>query len=297
MRRGVLTGVVVTALALLVWVPVAAAATTATSVLPYAFKVPATNGYTAEAFGLYNPELNRGVVTLTLRRGGTSATYITTQAAFTEDSFEADFGALGEIDVHSVPSGATTTERSSCGGRPVPVPAGRWEGTISFRGEEGFAAVDATSAGSYVKPLLDILCFAEVDEGFAGNSPGALLTVKRHRGTEKLDLNVRKNKPTGPTRINADLYERRGGITIERTVAAVAPSKAFQFEIPPGRATVGPSGPLSGTLELTRRPGSSPQVNGGLMVDFPGRADVPVLAPGKPHASLVRAVLNPSHPY
>jgi len=236
MRRGLLTGVAAVVLAVAMSAPVAAAATAPTEALPF-----------------------------TLRRGGTSATYTTTHVAFAENSFAADFGALGEIDVHAAPSGGTVTDRSSCGGKPAKVPAGRWEGTIRFRGEEGFAAVDATSATSYVKPFLDILCAAGSDEGIGGHSPGALLTVKRHHGTEKLDFHVRKNNPSGPTRIDAELYERRGGIGIERTVAAVAPSKA--------------------------------QVSGDPKVDLPGRANVPLLAPGKPSVSLVRAVLNPSHPF
>jgi hypothetical protein len=274
-----------------------AAEATAASVLPRAFTLAATNGYKAEVLGLFNPELDRGAVILTLGRGGSGASYATQAVVVTETSIEANFGALGEIDVRSVPSGGSVTERSSCGDKPVTVPAGRWEGTIRFRGEEGFASVDATTARSEVKPFLEVVCVAETDQGFGGNSPGALLTVKRRNGTEKLELNVRKNRRIGPTRIKAELSERRGGIEINRNVSAVGPSKTFQFEIPPGRATIGPSGPFSGSLELTRRPGSSPQVHGGLKVDFPGRAGVPVLGPGKARAGLVRAVLNPSHPF
>jgi hypothetical protein len=121
---------VAVALAVAMSAPVATAATGPTEALPTAFKVAATNGFRAEALGLYDPEVEKGFVAFTLRRGGTSATYTTTNIRFAENSFAADFGALGEIDVHAVPSGGAVTERFSCDRKPAKVPAGRWEGTI-----------------------------------------------------------------------------------------------------------------------------------------------------------------------
>lgn len=179
----------------------------------------------------------------------------------------------------------------------MPIESGRWEGSIRFRGEEGFATIDTVSAKEFAKPFLDLVC-AEPNrtEGIGGNSPGALLTVKRHIGKERLEVLVRKNKKVGPTRISALLYERQGLMSIERSTSAVAASPAFAFQIPPGTATVEPPAPFSGSLDFTRQ-GRSPSLKGNLTVSFPGRASVPVLGPGKVNASLLRAVLNPSHPF
>jgi hypothetical protein len=261
-----------------------------------AFQLPATNGYSATLIGGSEPEVGMSAAILTFRRKGSSVTYQTTSALVTATAVEMRFGSLGEIDAHFVPEG-TTTERSECGGRPVTFPSGRWIGTIRFRGEGGFASVDASSAKAVVAPFLDLLCFDETTEGIGGRSPGALLELKRRHGTEALELSVRKNRRVGPTRIRADVSERRGRLGIERSISAVAPSKSFDFEIPPGLAMVEPPRPFSGSLTLTRRPGSPSTVRGDLKVDFPGRAAVPILGPGSIRASLVRAVLNPSHPF
>jgi hypothetical protein len=269
---------------------------TAGTAIPAGFTVHATNGWRARVIAGQNPKSSIGGVVLMLRRGGEQATYAT-KAEVTETSIEASLGALGEIDVHSVPAGGTITERPSCGGKPVTFATGRWEGTIRFRGEEDFTSIDTTNGIAAIKPFLDVLCFGEVDEGIGGHSPGALLELTRRHATEDLALSVRKNKRVGTTRLSAELSERDGAVSIDRGLRAVASSRAFDFEIPPGRATVEPPAPFSGALRLVRRPGSRPSVSGDLTIDFPGRVDVPVLGKGRVRASLVRAVLNPSHPF
>jgi hypothetical protein len=262
-----------------------------------AFRLPATNGYTATFIAGFNPAAEESGAIVLLRDKHGAATYATSSAQVGETAVDASFGALGEVDVHLVPTVGTTTERPRCGGKPVSFPAGRWEGTIRFRGEEGFAGFEATSAKYVVGPLLDLLCGEGLDEGIGGHSPGALLDVRRRHGDEALELSVRKNKRVGPVRIKVEETEHRGDLSIDRSIASVGPSKAFDFEIPPGRATVAPPDPFTGSLSLTRRPGSSPLVTGDLEVDLPGRRAVPVLGPGSLRASLVRAVLNPSHPF
>jgi hypothetical protein len=262
-----------------------------------AFELPATNGYTATLIAAFDAELERGAAIIALHRKGRSVSYATRSATVNPDSVEARFGSLGEIDVHLATTGGKATERSECGGRSVSFPSARWEGTIRFRGEGGFVEVDASSAKAVVKPILNILCTDEINEGVGGRSPGALLELKRRHNSEALRLSVRKNKRIGPTRIRVEESERRGELEIDRAVSVVAPTNAFEFEIPPGHAMVEPPSPFSGSLSLTRHPGSSPAVKGNLKVDLPGREAVPILGPGHLRASLIRAVLNPSHPF
>ncbi|HVW47283.1 MAG TPA: hypothetical protein VHA76_09535 [Solirubrobacterales bacterium] len=263
--------------------------------IPFAFELPATNGYTATILAGFNSTLDQGAAIFTLRRKGSSAAYTTRSVTIGQDSVEARFGAMGEIDVHSVATGGTSTERSECGGKPQEFTAGRWEGTIRFHGEGGFAAVEASSAKAVVAPFLDLLCFEEGSEGIGAHSPGAHLQVRRHDSAEALELSVRKNSRVRPTQIEVDDSEHRGGLDIYRRVAVVASSHAFDFEIPPGLATVAPPKPFTGSLSLVRHPGSRPHVSGDLKVSLPGRAAVPILGPGSLRASLIRAVLNPSH--
>jgi hypothetical protein len=285
------------AIAVAAFAPAASAAeTSAANPIPTGFTVSATNGWHARVIAGRNPKASVGGVILMLRHGGERVAYAT-KGEVTETAIEANFGSLGEIDVRAVPVGGAITERPSCGGRPVTFAAGRWEGTIRFRGEEAFTSIESSSGIAAVKPFLDILCFGEVDEGIGGHSPGALLQLTRRDSSEQLELSVRKNKRMGTTRLSADVSERDGGVSIDRGLSAVSFSNAFDFEIPPGRATVKPPAPFAGSLSLVRRPGSRPSVSGNLSIDFPGRADVPVLGKGRVRASLVRAVLNPSHPF
>lgn len=264
--------------------------------LPLGFEVPATNGYRATVLAGSNPKVGRGGAMVILERGVARVTYATS-AEVTEGEIKANFGTLGEIDVHAVPTGGTVTESSDCASKPVTFEAGRWEGTIRFRGELGFSSVDASSAQAVVRPFLDLLCFDETSEGIGGHSPGALLTLDRRRGTEQLELTARKNRRVGPSRFVAALAELHAGVSIERSVKAEGGSSTFDFEIPPGRATLDPPKPFSGSLDFERTAGSKPRVTGNLEVDFPGRPNVAVLGVGKLHASLIRAVLNPSHPF
>src|ERR1700759_1432848 len=89
----------------------AAEATTANAV-PLAFKVPATKGWSASVYGGFDANLGRGFVALTLTRRGERATYVSTAVTGSETAIDAGFGALGEIDVHSVATGGTTSERA-----------------------------------------------------------------------------------------------------------------------------------------------------------------------------------------
>jgi hypothetical protein len=248
-----------------------------------------------------DPALGTGgaILALTRKEGGvrSSASY-GVQAEVGKTSIKASFGTLGEIDVHVMPSGGTATERSRCGGKPVTFESGRWQGTVRFRGEGGYTTIDATDAKAVAVPYLDLLCASGGDEGIGGHSPGALLEVRRRHGAESLDLSVRKNKRVGPTRVIAAISERQGPIGIDRDISIVDTSDAFDFEIPPGRATVAPAGPFSGSLTATRdRPRGPLTLAGNLRMDFPGRPAVPILGPGSVQSSLVRAVLNPSHPF
>ncbi|MBS1885240.1 MAG: hypothetical protein JSS97_20000 [Actinobacteria bacterium] len=276
--------------------PAAAAEPQAAGPFSLAFRVAASGGWRAEVIGGSNPELHRAAVILMLSRGGERVTYAT-RAEVTATTMVASFGALGEIDVHSVPGEGTVTERSDCGGKPVTFDAGRWEGTIRFRGEGGFTTIDASSAAAVVKPFLDLLCFDKNSEGIGGHSPGAHLELKRRDGAESITLSVRKNKRVGPTRIGVEQSEHRGAVQIDRSLRTVEPSSAFDFEIPPGRATVEPPKPFSGSLAFSHHRGSPPRLAGDLKVDLHGRAAVPILGKGHIRARLVRAVLNPSHPF
>jgi hypothetical protein len=263
---------------------------------PRGFRLRASNGYSLRVIALNNPKAGRSGVIVIVSNRNSSVVYSTSDAVVTETSIEADLGEVGRIDVDFVPSGQARTERSECGGRPLIFDGGRYQGVIDFEGEHGYSQAHVKSARGEARLLLSIVCAGSTpSEGIGGHSPGARLTAKsKDRGG--LEFVAMKNSPSRPTRLTASIEEKRGAMEIARSVAVVAPPRAFAFDVPSGDATVDPPTPFSGQAEYRRRPGGGSTWRGDLSVDFPGRPNVR-LTGGSTHASLERAVLNPSHPF
>jgi len=260
---------------------------------PSGFRLQASNGYTLTLFAGGNPRTGQGGVSVALDKRAAHVLYLT-PATVTATSIEADLGPVGRIDVHFVPSGRTKTERSECG-QAASFNAGNYEGTIDFRGEQGYSQVQATSARGEIRVALSLLCARSVGPaGIGGHAPGAQLTA-RHRGDRSVSFEAIKNGSSRPARFVASISEQRGAVRILREVSAVAAPSAFSFDVPSGFATVAPPAPFAGQATY-RRPGSVVSWRGDLAVDFPGRPGVSLTGPGT-HAGLVRAVLNPSHPF
>jgi hypothetical protein len=211
-------------------------------------------------------------------------------------SIDADLGAIGRIDIDFVSSGKSRTEHSDCDGKPVLVDTGRYEGTIDLVGEEGYSEVHAGSARGDAKGVLNLVCSGGPEsEGSGGHSPGARLTVVHRRG-RRFEFSAMKNSPTRPARFNASVSEHRGRLWILRDVGVTGAVGSFDFDVPSGTADVNPPEPFAGQASYFRSSGKKARWQGDLSVDFPGRANVRLTGVGT-RASLVRAVLNPSHPF
>lgn len=264
-------------------------------VVPPGFRLSASNGYTLSALAFDDSRTGRGGVLLFMRSRHAHALYYA-PASVEPSSIEAKLGTIGRIDVDFVPSGQPRAERSVCGGDSVLVDSGRYEGTIEFTGEEGYSQVHASSARGEAMMALSLGCLGGPrSEGFGGNSPGARLTV-RHRGARRFEFRAMKNSPTRPAMFTASIEESRGDLRISRYVAITTAPVSFDFDVPSGTAHVNPPAPFTGGASYRRSSGRSARWRGDLSVDFPGHAGVR-LTGAETHASLVRAVLNPSHPF
>jgi hypothetical protein len=176
------------------------------------------------------------------------------------------------------------------------VDTGRYIGTIDLVGEEGYSEVHADSARGEVKEALNLVCpGGPQSEGSGGHSPGARLTVV-HRGGHRFNFSAMKNSPSRPARFNASVSEQRGHLSIFRGVRATSAASSFDFDVPSGTANVNPPEPFAGRASYFRPAGTKARWQGDLSVDFPGRANVRLTGTGT-RASLIRAVLNPSHPF
>lgn len=263
---------------------------------PSGFRLRASSGYSVRVLGLGNPKTGESAVLVFVGNRNSAVTYATADAVVTATSIQADLGAVGRIDVDFVPSGEARTERSECGGKPLAVDSGRYEGVIDFEGEHGYSEAHARSAPGEAKLALNLLCAVRVGpDGIGGNSPGAFLTA-HSGGHAKIKFEAMKNSPSRPARFTASIAERRGEMEISRSVAAVAGPGAFAFDFPSGRAIIEPPAPFAGVGNFRRSSDRGSTWGGDLTVDFPGHPEVALTGAGT-KASLVRAVDNPAHPF
>jgi hypothetical protein len=260
---------------------------------PSGFNLRASNGYTLSVMALAGPRTDRGIILWLMRSRYAQVSY-SVEAVVSPTSIEADLGAIGRIDVDFIPSGQSRTERSICGD-PIQVDSGRYEGTVVFEGEEGYSEIHASSARGDATLALNLICPGGPKvTGYGGRSPGALLTVRQR--PHQLEFTAMKNSPTRPARFAASISERRADMAISRSIHVTAAPNSFDFDVPSGRALVTPPTPFVGQARYIRSSGKSTGWRGDLRVDFPGHANVRLTGSGV-HASLIRAVLNPSHPF
>jgi hypothetical protein len=273
----------------------APAASLASPIVPPGFKLKASKGYSLTVSSFHKPDTDRGEV-LVLASTRRAAVLYFVRGTVTDSSIEANLGAVGKIDVDFVSSGRTRNEHATCDRAPLVIDSGHYVGTIDFDGEQGYSEAHATEARGDAKFILSLGCPAGPDsEGSGGHSPGALLSARR-RGGSSFEFEARKNGPSRNARFNAAIHERRGSLLIDRGVVAEAKPAAFDYDVPAGTATVSPPLPFEGEAVFQRGSDKSASWHGDLTVDFPGKANVRLTAPGT-RASLVRAVQNPSHPF
>jgi hypothetical protein len=251
--------------------------------VPGAFRLQATNGYTLYVVSEPPREGRRGSLLIVAAAKGEQVTY-KAPATVTETSIQANLGELGEISVTFRRSNKATP--IPCGRRTVRFDSGSYEGKIVFNGEERYTSAEATTVPGDAAFLLSGFCGPGFVEGSSGPRKGAELSV-RNPGLGPR-LTVQKSRPGGPAAIIARLSEYENGISIERVTAWRIPGGDFTYEAHLRTATVDPPAPFSGSARFDLGLKAGRRWSGDLAVDMPGRADVPLTGP------LLRATLTPS---
>jgi hypothetical protein len=194
------------------------------------------------------------------------------------------------VDLGLNPSGRKKTFRLRCSrGDTFTYEPGTYEGVLEFKGEEGYTTVRAMQVP--LRPLLEPSTFCGGGSGSGEATgpgvPGARLRGSSYAHGRSLSFQVNKNRPRGVTVFEASLRERRDRILIQREVQGAAKGGAFRFQSDLATAVLSPPAPFSGSASLSRSPDSvNPIWRGGLVLDFPGRSNVPLAGPSV-HVSLV----------
>jgi hypothetical protein len=258
--RGRLT--LVTALLCLI----AAAPASAAKGIDARLALPSSNGYDLQFRAKESAHQHDATIAVT--RGDATATYHVIPETITPRRIVASFEGFGEIDVRFHPSGVTG------GGRCHPYREGRFSGRIRFEGDDGFTAVDATSAhGEVVRPPPG-LCLPGLPHG-RDEEPLPKLTsltaCDPARGVLYLALDGLGRRPFHV----AGTFERVGAVEINRDVTGEGPVGSFRFKKDLSTARVSPTGLFSGAGSYGNR-----ELRGDLAVALPGLAEpVPLAAP------------------
>jgi len=254
---------------------------------PGAFRLEASNGYSMLVLAIPTYRGQPAKVGVYVYKKSLGVSY-SVPATVTETSIQANLGDLGEISVAFHTSGQLTTARPSCGGKSVSFDPGIYEGTIDFHGEEGYTEVEATSVPGDPEFWLNIFCPAL--GGGGGSSGGSLPGAELHVRNPQLgpEFSVTKNRPSAPAHFEVVVSEHVNGISIKRYVAMPMPPGTFRFDRRLRTATLHPPAPFAGTGRFVRGKKAGKRWSGDLMVDMPGRADVPLTG------SALRATLVPA---
>ncbi len=249
--------------------------------LPYppGFTIEASNGYSAFVFGI--PAWKNHPATIAIFvTGKNDAAIYNAPATVTEGAIQAPLGTLGEIAVTFHPSGKAHTERPECGGKPVSVDSGYYEGTIDFHGEEGFTEIEATRTPGDLGFLINFSCTAASGGTGGPFEPGAKLNVSAHGSKLGPHLTVIKNRPKGRAHYGVEAAEVRDGVSIARFTNLIAPAPTFAYDPEVQTATIRPPAPFSGSAQFHRGAKPANRWTGDLTVDLPGRAGVALTGSG-----------------
>jgi hypothetical protein len=246
------------------------------AVLPV-FTFRASNGYSVIGIGGVDRASKAERLLLLVLRRGSTVSYEAPAVVTEEGRIEADLGNVGSIDLHFVPSGAEVDVDSPCGGETFRIRAGRFEGTIILRGEEGYTNAQLSEARPYPRFIVALLCAAVTPGAGSGASfpgEGALLSARRKAGGTTTLFRASAKRDAGRSHFSAEITEKRGAIRIQRSVEATGSADGLDFPLRGQRAGARPPRPFSGTVAYRGAARRANRWLGTLAVDFPGHSDV-----------------------
>jgi hypothetical protein len=233
-------------------------------------------------------------VLLYVSRGRELAEYLV-PAEVTDSTIKARFPGLGELDYSFTPKGSGGSECFGAGGDPTV-----FTGTFTFTGENDFVDIDLPRvAGEYkVYPAPSGCPLPRSERASASRAvpyepyvgKGATLTaVAGSRRTQARTVAVSRGEGDKRGTVSGLLTETAGAMTIVRGAILVTGTRAFDWDLNSGTATVRPPAPFTGMAHFSRRPGARPLWTGSLRVPILGGTPIRLAGPAF-HATLHRGV-------
>lgn len=248
---------------------------------------PASNGYRVTVGG-YKATAVLTTAKHDPARGSRRWSSYVARGKVSPTAIDADFGALGRVDMRFRPSGSVTygkRHRHCFGPDRYTIRSGVFVGSVRFHGEGGYTSANVHRVkGRVVTPRV-LRCLDSLFEEF-----------------EHAERKPKKEKPkvtrlsafarSGLTAMYFEASERRGKAAylseIEQTVGSVgvfrgvflrASPATFAFDNALAQAGVTPPPPFSGSASFQRGPTGAKSWAGSLAVSFPGAPKVSLIDP------------------
>jgi hypothetical protein len=230
-------------------------------------------------------------VQLLVKRPSSTTEYMTT-GHVNNRGIEADFGALGQVDVrlHLVRRPPDPPHKGRCRGRAPLYQEGTYHGSIEFSHQGDVPAVSVERGHVYFERRFRQVCKRQ-PQSAGGNKhrptrtvEAGLLTLAGRVAGRTIFLQVasfasRINPQHSASNLEVAAHERLEGVRITQRISTPLDHGAFVMS-PPGSALdtveITPPAPFAGHAIYARRPASPPSWTGDLTVDLPNGSSVPL---------------------
>lgn len=204
--------------------------------------------------------LLKGKVSVTASGKGASATY-TTKGKFSKDSITAKLKGFGKVKMKFDGKGKPKKSKppKGCTGPDSFFQEGNWEGTFTFKGENGYTKVSTKKAEGYASETKGDEPF-DCSGGGGGGQPKPCTSLSLNAGS----LNFSAFQVGGGTpEFNVFKESSKNGVEIARY--ASTKGGTFTANVNADTATVNPPSPFSGTGDY-----ATGNLGGSLKVKLPG---------------------------
>jgi hypothetical protein len=226
---------------------------------------------------------------LSASKGAMTVVYLLRHNHSRGDRLEARLPGVGRVSLRFQPLGPAHREPGffpQCSGGETVKQPGYFRGTIRFRGERGYTAVQATRPRGQIVTTAREVCKRSIFDHAKRTPEGhrtQLFAYSRSRGRVVwFSAGILRDPLSTATFFSGSATERRAGMVVFREAVVLGAEGEFvtgdASDLPP-TATVTPPAPFRGSAAFQRMPEGENAWSGPLSVDLPGAGRVALAGP------------------